>query len=104
VQVSQYPWQASGRAIANGRTDGLTKIIVDPATDRVIGCGIVGAGAGELIAEAVLAIEMGCTARDLAETIHPHPTLSETVGFSAEAYLGTATEIYRPKRRQPQES
>jgi dihydrolipoamide dehydrogenase len=104
VQVSQYPWQASGRAIANGRTDGLTKIIVDPATDRVIGCGIVGAGAGELIAEAVLAIEMGCTARDLAESIHPHPTLSETVGFSAEAYLGTATEIYRPKRRQTQGS
>ncbi len=104
VQVSQYPWQASGRAIANGRTDGLTKIIVDPATDRILGCGIVGAGAGELIAEAVLAIEMGCTARDLGETIHPHPTLSETVGFSAEAYLGTATEIYRPKRRQPQES
>jgi dihydrolipoamide dehydrogenase len=104
VQISQYPWQASGRAIANGRTDGLTKLIVDPATDRVLGCGIVGAGAGELIAEAVLAIEMGCTARDLGETIHPHPTLSETVGFSAEAYLGTATEIYRPKRRQPQAS
>jgi len=104
VQISQYPWQASGRALANGRTDGLTKWLIDPATDRVIGCGIVGAGAGELIAEAVLAIEMGCTARDLGETIHPHPTLSETVGFSAEAYLGTATEIYRPKRRQTQES
>jgi dihydrolipoamide dehydrogenase len=104
VAISQYPWQASGRAIANGRTDGLTKVMVDPATDRVIGCGIVGAGAGELIAEAVLAIEMGCTARDLGETIHPHPTLSETVGFSSEAYLGTATEIYRPKRRQAQEN
>ena len=104
VAISQYPWQASGRAIANGRTDGMTKLIVDPATDRVLGCGIVGAGAGELIAEAVLAIEMGCTARDLGETIHPHPTLSETVGFSSEAYLGTATEIYRPKRRQTQES
>jgi dihydrolipoamide dehydrogenase len=104
VAISQYPWQASGRAIANGRTDGMTKVIVDPATDRVIGCGIVGAGAGELIAEAVLAIEMGCTARDLGETIHPHPTLSETVGFSSEAYLGTATEIYRPRRKQTQES
>ena len=104
VSIAQYPWQASGRAIANGRTDGLTKIIVDPATDRVLGVGIVGAGAGELIAEAVLAIEMGCTARDLGETIHPHPTLSETVGFSAEAYLGTATEIYRPKRKQTQET
>lgn len=104
VEIAQYPWQASGRAIANGRTDGLTKLIVDPATDRILGCGIVGAGAGELIAEAVLAIEMGCTARDLGETIHPHPTLSETVGFSAEAYLGTATEIYRPKRKQTQEN
>jgi dihydrolipoamide dehydrogenase len=104
VAISQYPWQASGRAIANARTDGLTKVIADPATDRILGVGIVGAGAGELIAEAVLAIEMGCTARDLGETIHPHPTLSETVGFSAEAYLGTATEIYRPRRRQAQES
>ena len=104
VEIAQYPWQASGRAIANGRTDGLTKLIVDPATDRILGCGIVGAGAGELIAEAVLAIEMGCTARDLGETVHPHPTLSETVGFSAEAYLGTATEVYRPKRKQTQEN
>ena len=100
VEIAQYPWQASGRAIANGRTDGLTKLLIDPATDRVIGCGIVGAGAGELIAEAVLAIEMGCTARDLAESIHPHPTLSETIGFAAEAYLGTATEIYRPRRER----
>ncbi|MBA4104250.1 MAG: dihydrolipoyl dehydrogenase [Pirellula sp.] len=104
VEVAQYPWQASGRAIANGRTDGLTKLIVDPVTERVLGCGIVGAGAGELIAEAVLAIEMGCTARDLAESVHPHPTLSETVGFSAEAQLGYATEIYRPKRKQTQEN
>ncbi|TWT89119.1 Dihydrolipoyl dehydrogenase [Pseudobythopirellula maris] len=99
VKVSQYPWQASGRAIANGRTDGLTKWIVDPETDRVLGCGIVGAGAGELIAEATLAIEMGCTVRDVAETIHPHPTLSETVAFAGEVHLGTATEVYRPKRK-----
>ncbi|MEX2186821.1 MAG: dihydrolipoyl dehydrogenase [Pirellulales bacterium] len=98
-KVSLYPWGASGRAMAVGRTDGLTKMIVDPQTERILGVGIVGSGAGELIAEAVLAIEMGCTVRDVAESIHPHPTLSETVGFSAEAYLGTATEIYKPRRR-----
>jgi dihydrolipoamide dehydrogenase len=99
VAIAQYPWQASGRAIANGRTDGMTKWIIDPATDRVLGCGIVGAGAGELIAEAVVAIEMGCTVRDVAESIHPHPTLSETLAFAADVYLGTATEVYRPKRK-----
>jgi dihydrolipoamide dehydrogenase len=99
VVVAQYPWQASGRAIAIGRTDGLTKWLIDPATDRVLGCGIVGAGAGELIAEAVVAIEMGCTVRDLADSIHPHPTLSETLAFAGEVYLGTATEVYRPKRK-----
>jgi dihydrolipoamide dehydrogenase len=99
VAVSQYPWQASGRAVANGRTDGMTKWIIDPATDRVLGCGIVGSGAGELIAEAVVAIEMGCTMRDVADSIHPHPTLSETVAFAGEVYLGTATEVYRPKRK-----
>jgi dihydrolipoamide dehydrogenase len=98
VTVAQYPWQASGRAVAVGVSNGMTKWLVDPATERLLGCGIVGTGAGELIAEAVLAIEMGCTARDLAETIHPHPTLSETVGFSAEVFLGNATEVYRPKR------
>jgi dihydrolipoamide dehydrogenase len=99
VAIAQYPWQASGRAIANGRTDGMTKWIIDPASDRVLGCGIVGAGAGELIAEAVVAIEMGCTVRDVAESIHPHPTLSETLAFAADVYLGTATEVYRPKRK-----
>jgi dihydrolipoamide dehydrogenase len=98
-EVAFYPWGASGRAAAVGRTDGLTKTLFDPQTERVLGVGIVGAVAGELIAEAVLAIEMGCTARDLADTIHPHPTLSETVGFSSEAHLGTATEIYKPRRR-----
>ena len=87
------------RAIAIGRTDGLTKWLIDPSTDRVLGCGIVGTGAGELIAEAVVAIEMGCTARDVADSIHPHPTLSETLSFAAEVYLGTATEVYRPKRK-----
>jgi len=100
IEVAQYPWQASGRAQANGRTDGLTKWIIDPDSDRVLGCGIVGSGAGELIAEAVLAIEMGCTVRDVADTIHPHPTLSETLGFAGEIYLGTATEVYRPKRNK----
>jgi dihydrolipoamide dehydrogenase len=97
VEISRYPWAASGRAHALGRTDGLTKILLDPETDAVLGVGIVGPGAGELIAEGVLAIEMGCSARDLVETIHPHPTLGETVAFSAENYFGLATEIYRPK-------
>ncbi len=97
VEISRYPWAASGRAHALGRTDGMTKILVDPETDSVLGVGIVGPGAGELIAEGVLAIEMGCTARDLMEAIHPHPTLGETVAFSAENYFGLATEIYRPR-------
>ena len=80
VSVAQFPWAASGRAQAVGHTDGTTKWIIDPASERLLGCGIVGAGAGDLISEAVLAIEMGATARDLVETIHPHPTLSETLG------------------------
>ena len=100
VEIAQYPWQASGRAIANGRTDGLTKWIIDSETQRVLGCGIVGSGAGELIAESVLAIEMGCHIRDIAESIHPHPTLSETIAFAGEVQLGTATEVYRPKRKK----
>ena len=100
VKVAQYPWQASGRAIAIGRTDGLTKWLIDPATDRLLGCGIVGSGAGELIAEAVVALEMGCKVRDLTDSIHPHPTLSETLAFAGEVYLGTATEVYRPKRKE----
>ncbi len=98
VDVEVYPWAASGRAQALGRTEGLTKWLVDPETHRVLGCGIVGAGAGELIAEAVLAIEMGCEVRDLTESIHPHPTLSETLMNAAEVHFGTATEIYKPKR------
>ena len=99
VDVEVYPWAASGRAQALGRTEGLTKWLVDPETHRVLGCGIVGAGAGELIAEAVLAIEMGCEVRDLTESIHPHPTLSETLMFAGEVHFGTATEIYKPKRK-----
>jgi dihydrolipoamide dehydrogenase len=99
VEVVTYPWAASGRAMAIGRTEGLTKWLVDPATERVLGCGMVGPGAGELIAEAALAIEMGCEVRDLAETIHPHPTLSETVMNAAEVFVGPATEIYKPKKK-----
>ncbi len=97
-EVCIYPWAASGRAQALGRTEGLTKWIIDPETERVLGCGIVGPGAGELIAEATLAIEMGCVARDIAETVHAHPTLSETLMNAAEVFYGTATEIYKPKR------
>ncbi len=98
VDVEVYPWAASGRAQALGCTDGLTKWLVDPESHRVLGCGIVGSGAGELIAEAVLAIEMGCEVRDLTESIHPHPTLSETLMNAGEVHFGTATEIYKPKR------
>jgi dihydrolipoamide dehydrogenase len=97
-EAAVYPWAASGRAIALGRTEGLTKLLIDPQTDRVLGAGIVGPGAGELIAEVALAIEMGCEAADLAHTIHPHPTLSETVMNAAEVYFGTATEVYKPRR------
>ncbi|MEN6450380.1 MAG: FAD-dependent oxidoreductase, partial [Thermoguttaceae bacterium] len=99
IEIAQFPWAASGRAQAIGRTEGLTKWIIDPASQRVLGCGIVGAGAGDLISEAVLAIERGCSVRDLVETIHPHPTLSETLGGAAEVQLGTATDLYRPKRK-----
>jgi dihydrolipoamide dehydrogenase len=98
VTVAKFPWGASGRAISIGRTDGLTKLVIDPDSERVLGVGICGPGAGELISEGVLAIEMGATARDVAMTIHPHPTLSETVMESAEVFFGTATHVYRPKR------
>lgn len=97
-KVSQYPWAASGRAQAIGRTEGLTKIIVDPNDERLLGIGIVGPGAGDLIGEATLALDRGCTASDLAAVIHAHPTLSETLGNAAEVYLGLATEVYRPRR------
>ena len=99
VEKAVFPWGASGRAQAIGRTEGLTKWIIDPDSERLLGCGIVGAGAGDLIGEAVLAIEMGCTVRDVSESIHPHPTLTETLGFAAEVYFGTATDLYRPKRK-----
>ena len=99
VEVARFPWAASGRAIAIDRTDGLTKLVIDPETERILGVGIVGSGAGELIAEGVLAIEMGATAEDLKLTIHPHPTLSETVMEAAEVFFGQATHVYRPKKK-----
>jgi dihydrolipoamide dehydrogenase len=98
VTVAKFPWGASGRAITLDRTDGLTKLIVDPATSRLLGVGLVGPGAGELIAEGVLALEMGANATDLKLSIHPHPTLTETMMESAEVFFGQATHIYRPKR------
>jgi dihydrolipoamide dehydrogenase len=98
IKVAKFPWAASGRAITIDRPEGMTKLIVDPQTERVLGVGIVGAGAGELIAEGVLAIEMAALAHDVAMTIHPHPTLSETVMESAEVFFGTSTHVYRPKR------
>jgi dihydrolipoamide dehydrogenase len=98
VKVAKFPWGASGRAVTIDRTEGMTKLLLDPETERVLGVGIVGAGAGELIAEGVLAIEMAALASDIAMTIHPHPTLSETVMESAEVFFGTSTHVYRPKR------
>ncbi|HDL19219.1 MAG TPA: dihydrolipoyl dehydrogenase [Bacteroidetes bacterium] len=100
VSVTRFPWAASGRAATLGRSDGLTKIIFDSQTERVLGVGIVGPGAGELISEAVLAVEMAAVAKDLELTIHPHPTLSETVMESAAMLFGTGTHIYRPKRKR----
>jgi dihydrolipoamide dehydrogenase len=99
VDVAKFPWGASGRAISIDRVDGLTKLIFDAKTERVLGIGVVGAGAGELISEGVLAIEMGATASDIKLTIHPHPTLSETVMEAAEQFFGTATHVYKPKRK-----
>ena len=99
VTVARFPWAASGRALTLDRTDGMTKLILDPKTERVLGVGIVGPGAGELIAEGVLAIEMGANATDVRMTIHPHPTLSETIMESAEVFFGQATHVYRPKKK-----
>jgi len=93
-----FPWAASGRSLANGRDEGLTKLLFDPQTHRVIGGGIVGTNAGDLISEVMLAIEMGADAADIGMTIHPHPTLSETVAMAAEAFDGTLTDLYVPKR------
>jgi dihydrolipoamide dehydrogenase len=98
IKVAKFPWAASGRAATLDRTEGMTKLVIDPKTERVLGVGIVGVGAGDMIAEGVLAIEMATLASDLAMTIHPHPTLSETVMNAAEVFYGTSTDIYRPKR------
>ncbi len=98
IKVAKFPWAASGRAITLDRPEGMTKLIIDPQTERVLGVGIVGVGSGELIAEGVLAIEMAALAHDVAMTIHPHPTLSETVMESAEVFFGASTHVYRPKR------
>jgi dihydrolipoamide dehydrogenase len=98
VEIAKFPWAASGRALTFDRPDGLTKLVVDPQTERVRGLGIVGHGAGELIAEGVVALEMGATAKDLALSVHPHPTLSETIMECAEAFYGYATHTLARKR------
>jgi dihydrolipoamide dehydrogenase len=99
VSIAKFPWAASGRAITLDRPEGLTKLIIDPKTERVLGVGLCGPGAGEMIAEGVLAIEMCATAADLELTIHPHPTLSETIMEAAEVFYGRATDIYRPIKK-----
>lgn len=98
-EVGKFPWAASGRAIGNDRTEGFTKLLFDPETDRILGAGIVGTNAGELISELCLAIEMGCEAADIGLTIHPHPTLAESVAMSAEVFEGTITDLYLPKKK-----
>jgi len=100
VEIARFPWAASGRAITLDRTDGMTKLVIDPATERVLGVGICGPGAGELISEGALAVEMAALATDLKLTIHPHPTTSETVMEAAEVFFGQATHVYRPKKKE----
>ncbi len=95
-----FPWAASGRSLSLGRSEGMTKLLFDEKTGVILGGGMVGPGAGELIAEVALAIEMGCVAEDIGLTVHPHPTLSETVAFSAEAFEGTLTDLYMPKKKR----
>jgi dihydrolipoamide dehydrogenase len=99
VAVARFPWGASGRAITLDRTDGATKLVIDPKTERILGAGIVGPGAGELIAEAVVAIEMGATVADLKLSIHPHPTLSETLMEAADVFFGESAHFYKAKRK-----
>jgi dihydrolipoamide dehydrogenase len=98
-EVAKFPWGAASRAITVDRPEGLTKLIIDPKSGRILGVGLVGAGAGELVAEGTLAIEMGATAEDLKLTIHPHPTLSETLMESAEVFFGQSTHVFRPKKK-----
>ena len=99
IEVAKFPWAALGRAVAIDRPDGVTKLIIDPATERILGVGIVGVGAGELIAEGVVAVEMAALASDLKMCIHPHPTLSETLMEAAEVFFGQSTHVYRPKKK-----
>jgi dihydrolipoamide dehydrogenase len=99
VEIAKFPWAALGRALAIDRPDGMTKLVIDPATERILGVGIVGAGAGELIAEGVLAVEMAALATDLKLSIHPHPTMSETLMEAAEVFFGHSTHVYRPKKK-----
>lgn len=98
-EIGKFPWAASGRAIGNDRTEGFTKLLFDPETEQILGASIVGTNAGELISELCLAIEMGCEAADISLTIHPHPTLAESVAMSAEAFEGTITDMYLPKKK-----
>jgi len=100
VEVARFPWAALGRAITLDRPEGFTKLLIDPATERVLGVGIVGVGAGDLIAEGVLAVEMAALATDVKLSIHPHPTLSETIMEAAEVFFGQSTHVYRPKRKK----
>ena len=99
IQKGLFPWAASGRAIANGRDEGFTKLLFDETTHRCIGGGIVGTHAGDLISEIALAIEMGADAVDIGKTIHPHPTLSESVGFAAEVFEGVCTDLPPVKKK-----
>jgi dihydrolipoamide dehydrogenase len=98
-EVAKFPWMASGRALANDRSEGLTKVIFDKDSHRLLGCAIIGTNAGDLISEATLAIEMGCDAEDISLTIHPHPTLSETIALATEIFEGTITDLYMPKKK-----
>jgi dihydrolipoamide dehydrogenase len=99
-EKASFPWAASGRALSIGREDGLTKLLYDPESKRILGAGIVGTNAGELLAETVLALEMGADMEDIGLTIHPHPTLSETPYFAAEMAVGSITDLYVPKKKK----
>jgi dihydrolipoamide dehydrogenase len=98
-EVAKFPWAASGRSLGMGRDEGFSKLLVEPKTHKILGAGIVGPNAGDLIAEVGFAIEMGADAHDIGLTVHPHPTLSETVAFAAEAAVGSLTDLYIPKKK-----
>ena len=104
VEKGTFPWAANGRSLTMGRNEGMTKLLFDPNDGRLLGAGIVGPNAGDLIAEATLAIEMGCDAEDIGLTVHPHPTLSESIAMAAEAFSGTLTDLYLPKKAKPAKS